>query len=293
MQNITLAKDIDTSVITFAPKAKGATMVFLNHNKKPLIVQFPEMYCPFGMSSWDTKTKDGNATCKFTIDLSLEQEDKRTPSLAKAYNNLVTLDNLLVDSGVENSLQWLGNSYEPDDRKVVKALYSDMVRFSKDKDTGKPVDKYAPRLSIKVPVINGTPNCEVFDSTGQPMPIELEKGAYKGCRMTVVARMSGVWLVGGKFGCSWQLVQMIVKPPASIRGLAIQADEDDINDIEDNDEDDLDDAELPTRKKPSTDIPDSESEGGGDNDDEDEEEEEPLPAQPPVKPKKRVVRRAA
>jgi hypothetical protein len=64
----------------------------------------------------------------------------------------------------------------------------------------------------------------------------------RGAQVAVIMQCVGVWIVAGKFGCSWNVLQMRVKLPTVQRGFAFntkaledeEEDEDEDEDVEDD-----------------------------------------------------------
>ena len=54
----------------------------------------------------------------------------------------------------------------------------------------------------------------------------------KGCRVQCLIQCVGLWFAGGKYGCSWKIVQVKVNPSKSISGYSF------IDDSDDEEEDD-------------------------------------------------------
>ena len=106
----------------------------------------------------------------------------------------------------------------------------------------------------------------------------------KGSNVAVVIRCGGLWFANGKFGCTWKLVQAVVKPKESMTGkcfIRLQPDEvAKLESQEDNDDHDIDAVGIEVAE---------------DSDDEDAEKEavalEPEPEPEHEKPKKKVVRK--
>jgi hypothetical protein len=81
----------------------------------------------------------------------------------------------------------------------------------------------------------------VYDTKRQPIDIKelIDTNAFKGAKVTAIIQCLGIWVAGGKFGCSWKVLQMRVSPPQTIKGYAFKELEDDKaddSDIEDDDD---------------------------------------------------------
>jgi hypothetical protein len=101
---------------------------------------------------------------------------------------------------------------------ILEALYSPMLKYSKDKNTGECDLTKAPSIRIKLPVWEGTWRCEVYDDEGTKLfpnssgltPVDL---IPKATNVKVLMTCGGIWFANGKFGITWKLVQAMVQKP--------------------------------------------------------------------------------
>lgn len=234
MDSIILPKDLVVSNVSFgAPRNldNGGRAIYMSFNKAPIVLQTPEMIAPYGVSNWNDD--------KYTLDLSFKGKENRE-NLNTFFEKMVALDKKLVNDGFQNAMTWLKKSYKSED--AVEALYTPMVKYAKDKNTGEVTDKYPPTFKLKIPFTNGMFQCQVFDTKRNQMDMKqlIETGAFKAAKVTAIIQCLGIWVAGGKFGCSWKVLQMRVSPPQTIKGYAFKELEDDKasdSDIEDDDED--------------------------------------------------------
>jgi hypothetical protein len=206
-------------------------------NRSPIVLQTPEMVAPYGVSNWND---DGKGPDKYSLDLSFKGKEGRE-NLNTFFEKMVALDKKLVRDGVDNSMTWLKKKHNSVD--VVEALYTPMVKYAKDKTTGEITDKYPPTFKLKIPFVNSSFQCEVYDSKRKPvnnLKELIDSGAFKGAKVTAIIQCLGIWVAGGKFGCSWKVLQMRVSPPQTIKGYAFKEIEDDkVDDSDIEDEDDV------------------------------------------------------
>ena len=135
----------------------------------------------------------------------------------KAYEERIKSD------AVANSKDWFGKSKMT--REVVDALFTPMLKYPKDRDTGDFDYTRTPTLRVKVPYYDGEFKVEIYDlnqnmifpDPSQPdlTPVEL---IQKTQNVALVIQSGGIWFANGKFGTTWRLVQAVVQPKASILG---------------------------------------------------------------------------
>jgi hypothetical protein len=231
--NIILPKDFDNKNVGFSGVRmldNGGKIIYMSYNNAPLIFQTPQMAVPFGLSKWDN---DGKAVPKYTLDLSFKGMDK-SASIAQFFDVLKQLDTRLVEEGFTNQSTWFkGKKYNS--KEIVEALYTPLVKYAKDKDTGDITDKYPPTFKVTVPFKDGKFACDVYDDTRNL--VDITRIETKGSKCTAIIQCMGLWFAGGKFGSSWRVIQMKVVPSATIRGYAFHEVKEDIVDDDDQDED--------------------------------------------------------
>jgi hypothetical protein len=238
MDSIILPTNLEVSNVTYsAPRTldNGGRAIYMSLNRSPIVLQTPEMVAPYGVSNWND---DGKGPDKYSLDLSFKGKEGRE-NLATFFDKMAALDKKLVQDGVDNSMTWLKKKYNSAD--VVEALYTPMVKHAKDKTTGEITDKYPPTFKLKLPFINGNFQCEVYDTKRNTVNLKelIDSGSLKGAKVTAIIQCLGIWVAGGKYGCSWKVLQMRVSPPQTIKGYAFKELEDDKadeSDIEDDDE---------------------------------------------------------
>lgn len=217
MDNIVLPQQFDINMLSYnniRTLDNGGKVVYISYNKKPLILQTPEMMAPFGLNKWNN---EGKSIDKYSLDLSFKGKDERDV-LNKFFENFVSIDQKLVHDGFVNCQSWFKKKYPSED--VVEALYTPIVKYPKDKN-GEVSDKYPPTFKVNVPFRDGKFGCDVFDNTRNL--IDLNNIETKGSKITAIIQCVGIWIAGGsKFGCSWKILQMKVIPNNVIKGYAFK-----------------------------------------------------------------------
>jgi hypothetical protein len=211
------------------------------------------------------------------------------------------MDEFMVSEGVKNSKSWFKADLS---RDVVKAFYTPLVKYSKDKDGN--VLSYPPNIKVKLPKNNGEFEAKFYDVNGTPYKgVPVEDLLVKGVQVTAIMECTGVWFAGSKYGLTWKAKQIAIhKLPERIGdfafkglGSAPKAEE------EMEDEDEVDDdaafkakpsvlaAVLPTKAQATAtaSVAASAAQDEDEVDDEDADDVEPIPA--PKKPiiKKKII----
>ena len=292
-----IAFNPDSTVLYTKPKINnngGKSIGILNSDtKKGLYLSTPLMLT-WGLNKWEDE-----ATGKKSFDISLQfpTTEYQTQETTEFLKNLSKLEKKLKADAISNSKEWLNKNKVSEE--VVDALWSPMLKYPKDKDSGDFDYSRSPSLRVKIPYWDGVFNTEVFDINQKTLfpnddSVDLGDLITKGSNIATVIQSGGLWFANGKFGTTWKLFQCVVKPKETLRGkchISLSSDDKEklLASQVDNDEDD--DAEV---TKTLTLVDDSDEE----NVEEEEEEEEevvaapaPAPAPAPAASKKRVVRK--
>ena len=229
---ITKAKTFDPSQVTYKPvrvNSKGGKSIPLSLNGHNLVLQYPLMFT-WGVNEWDS---DSGTFKKYDMNLQFGTDEGAEGAFLSAMK--VLQEKILVDS-VKNSFQWFGKKTMS--REVAEALMYPILKYPKDKQTGEPDMTRYPAMKLKIPCWEGDFKVELYDMNRNALylpnaseddhwdktPVDLipSRSHVKG-----LLECTGLWFAGGKFGCSWKLVQAQVRPPVRIQGFCILDDSDD------------------------------------------------------------------
>ena len=197
MSPITVSNILDINVkdISFS-QAKtmdnGGKMINIYHKKAPFVFKVPSMSAPYGISDWKMQ--------KFSIDLSL------TPEMEAVKSKFEEIEKRFIDEAAENSMKWIGRKEDPE---VLEELFTSAIRYPRDKVTGDIIDKYPPTIKFQVPYKNEKFTCTAYNSSKSTLAISSDTIPKKSM-VAAVVHCSGIWVAGGKFGCTMKIEQMKV-----------------------------------------------------------------------------------
>ena len=209
-----------------APKAGGSggkSINILNNGTKTGVRISTPLMLTWGASDFvDASTGKGNG--KFEMALQFPSADYKTEDAEIFLKNMQDLENKIKADALTNSKDWFGKVHK--NAEVVDALWTPMLKYSKDKATGEQDLSKAPSIRIKMPVWEGVWKVEIYDEDGQKLfpnsatpgtsPVDL---IQKGTNVAVIMQCGGLWFANGKFGITWKLVQAVVqKPKSSLAG---------------------------------------------------------------------------
>jgi len=310
-----LPKHIDVSKITYQPPKKntnGGKSVRLNYGGERLVLQLPVMHMPYGITDAANLTFDKNAKKqqqqppRYVVDVSFRGKEESKP-LNNFFDKLQEIEAKIKKDVFANRVTWLNDRYE-DMEALVAKLFSSNLRFDKDKETGKILNRYPPTFRAKLPYRDETEtfSFDSYDMDGNELDFMEIKDTLKGAKTRLTVELVGLWFAGGKYGCTWKVINGYFQKSRIARYKMVE-DSDEEGDVikkatthDEDDDDDLNDDVVaavqnlkvtPASKAPVTVVSESEEEDDDEEVEEEEEEEEerePTPPPPPP-PKKKTT----
>lgn len=177
------------------------------------------------MLTWGASDFEGNG--KFEMSLQFPSDEYKTEDSSAFLRNLIAFEQKIKDDALTYSKDWFGKAHKSAD--VVDALWTPMLKYSKNKATGEFDLTKAPTLRVKITQWEGVWKCEVYDEDENKLfpnpanpcvtPLDfLQKGVNVAC----VLQCGGLWFANGKFGITWKLIQAVgAKQKASLSGKCL------------------------------------------------------------------------
>jgi hypothetical protein len=221
--SIQKSHSFDTNKLCFndvKTNTNGGKSVYISFNKGKFALQTPVMTLPFDMSVYDKGDYP-----KYSIDVSFkDMEDNYR--INGFYERMETLDNLILDAAVKNSMKWFGKKKA--NLEIMEALYTPIVKRSKDKETGEYDGKFPAGMRLKLPFWNGKKSYELVSfKDDSPLDLDLETVFTKSSKVQALIKCGGVWIVNGKFGCTWSIEKVRVESTPAIKNYSFVADDSD------------------------------------------------------------------
>ena len=242
MEETIFIKNVDVSKIKYSePKtlSNGGRTVYINYGGERLLVQLPWLTLPYGitdskelaakMTALGKKQENQNKSQSYDLNISFKGHDSNI-KIQQALEKLKEIEQTIIDAAFANREAWLRDDYDGI-KNVVAKLFTPIIKYDKDKTTGKIIGKYPPTMKIKIPYSENTDtftfDCE--DKDGVDIDFKTIMNELKGGKTLPVIQLSGMWFAAGKFGCTWKLMRGRFQ--ASIKGkVPILIDSDDEND---------------------------------------------------------------
>ena len=169
-----------------------------------LRVQLPRMYRPFGVSGFTPEV----GPTKYNIDFAIKGYDEEDTYMNKFYNNLRKIEDIVIDSVVEQSEAIFGTKMS---KEEIIPMFNSNIKESQDRE---------PKLRIKVETnIEGQIKANVFDADKNPKHDELTNGLYARNSGHAIVELNSIYFLNRKFGCTWKLHQLIVYEPQNLKGF--------------------------------------------------------------------------
>lgn len=224
MNKIIKAGNLDIKKVNFGDNIKtnkySGKSVYVNYNNGPFRVQMPKMSLPFGVSIY--KPEGGEE--KYSLELSWNGVK---PEILESFREF---EERIIDYAEKNSKELFKKQKS---REVLEELFQHYLKIDKDEE-GHIIDKYAPRLKVKMYTDGNNISLDAYDSEkidGKYPRIHLTKDNIsdylsRGSKCEAILQCSGLWVVDGKFGISWVLVQVkIYKNENKLVGYAFEDEE--------------------------------------------------------------------
>jgi hypothetical protein len=207
------------------PKAtpQGAKSVnILNKKTKTGLTLSTPLMLTWGASEYVDQAS-GVGDGKFTLSLQFPGKEYENDDTTAFLRNMKALEDKIKADALVYSKEWFGKVHKS--AEVVDALWTPMLKYSKDKATGDYDLSRPPTLRIKLPQWENVFKTEIYSEDGDKLfptsdigvsPLDYLK---KGSNIMTLIQFAGIWFVNGKFSASWKLVQAVVqKPKPTLQG---------------------------------------------------------------------------
>lgn len=222
-ESIFNASELNMSNIKFAaPKANasgGKSIAMFNKISNTILKLKLPLFKTWGASDFVDESGKGNG--KFELSLQFPDEDEQTEETRETLKKLIMLEAKIKEMALTNSMVWFGKQHKSSE--VVDALWTPMLKYSKNKNTGEPDLNKAPCLRIKLAQWEGEWKFSVFDgqytkifpdpTSPEMSPLDLFR---KGSKVATMIQCGGLWFANGKFGITWKLSQAVVQKQKQI-----------------------------------------------------------------------------
>ena len=181
-----------------------AKTCYLNYNGGKLVVEIPWLNSSFGIRQPAIEYREEGAAPKYTIEFSLKGYRGEDNNVTELYSFLQSFQNKLLEDSCANAMEW--HKKKSMSKDVAEALFTPLVKFSKDKNTGEPTDMYPPTFKVKAPCWEGAWKCKAMvKGSGTFVDGDLSEHVCGRIHARAIIECSSLWFAGGKFGATWNL----------------------------------------------------------------------------------------
>jgi hypothetical protein len=280
---------VSSDMLYTAPRVNsvgGKSIGITNKNtQKSLFMRTPLMLT-WGVNIYENAGKDNS----YDFSLQFPRDDYATPESEDFLKCLQEMESKIKNDALTNSKDWFGKQHNSSE--VIDALWSPMLKYPKDKETGEPDMSRKPTLKIKLGVWDGEYKFELYNTSNVKLfPDEHDSTpdvyVTKGSNIACILQCGGIWFANGKFGVTWRLYQGIVKPADVLpKGQCLIT-------LDDDDKKKIDTTSSVSTSDEVVSGGESPVQSDGDNNHDTDGEEEPVQEEETVEPpkKKKVVRK--
>jgi len=278
-----LPKNVDVSKLKYSDirtLASGSKSIYVNYGTQKLRIQTPVMYMPYGIGEgYEDKTIKNpevkkNIDKKYDLTISFKGFDENV-KIETFLNKMKEIESEIIDKAFENREPWFKDDYDGN-KAFVSRMFSPMIKVDKDPKTGKVVGKYPPTFRAKVPYdgANDKFNFDAFDMDSNDIDFTTIISKLKGGRTQLIIELTGIWMAGGKFGCTWKVISGKFQLSQNNKPKFIE--DSDTEKVDDEQEEQEDEIEVTTADLADTKINDEdEQEEQQQQEEEDQPQEEP------------------
>jgi hypothetical protein len=275
-----LPKNVEISKLKYSEVktlSSGSKSVYVNYATGKLRIQTPVLFMPYGIGEGyeDKSVKNPevkkNIDKKYDLTVSFKGHDENAKILT-FLEKMREIEQEIIDKAFEYRLEWFKDDYDGN-KAFVARMFSQMIKVDKDPKTGKPVGKYPPTLKVKVPYdgLNDKFKFDCYDMENNEIEFTNVISKLKGGRTQLIIELTGIWMAGGKYGCTWKIVSSKFQLSQSNKMAFIEDSDTEKKDAEEEDEEEEDEPSLPKQeiKVENSEPEDDENE----NEDDDEKKE--------------------
>jgi len=219
------AFNANSDILYTKPKVNasgGKNVGILNTTSKKSTYLSTPLLMTWGVNEW-TDDKTGRKSYELSLQFPREQDSNYNSDTKLFLKNMVDFENKIKTDAIANSKEWMNKQKLSEE--VVDALWTPMLKYPKNQETGEFDYDRAPTLRVKIPYYDEKFSVELYNMNEQQLFPDMDDDSVtpltliqKTQNIAIVIQNGGIWFANGKFGTTWKLVQGVVQPRASLRG---------------------------------------------------------------------------
>ena len=182
----------------------GRKISFSTNEGKPVRIQIPRMYMPFGISGFTPPV--GNT--KWNVDFSMKGYDEEGNYVKAFYEILTKTEEKIIENVSKQSEQIFHKHMTVED---LRPMFNSNIKRSPDRE---------PKFRIKVDTsADGVIKAGVFDSERKHLKDTAADKLYARNSGVAIVELTSVYFLNKKFGVTWKLHQLVVHEPQQLKGF--------------------------------------------------------------------------
>jgi len=187
------------------PNHDGRKISLCTKEGRPLRIQFPRMYMPFGVSGFTPEV----GPTKYSLDFAMKGYDEDDNYVKKFYETMREFEEKIIGAVEEQSEHIFKRKVSKDE---LKGMFFSNIKESPDRE---------PKFRVKVDVnMDGKIKPHVYDEAKNPIGnVDCKNGLYSRNSGTAIVEINSVYFLNKKFGVTYKLYQLVTYEPQTLKGF--------------------------------------------------------------------------
>lgn len=186
------------------PEYDGRKISLSTKEGKPMRIQTPRLYMPFGISGF---TPAVGAT-KYNIDFSMKGHDEEGNYVKHFYETLQNVEKAIVEAIHKQSVKIFGKEMSVEE---LSPMFNSNIKPSPDRE---------PKFRVRVDTtMDGAMKPGIFDSEKNIIKTDAKDKLYARNSGVAIVEMNSIYFLNKKFGVTWKLHQLVVHEPQQLKGF--------------------------------------------------------------------------
>ena len=186
------------------PKHDGRKISLCTKEGRPLRIQFPRMYMPFGVSGFTPEV----GPTKWSLDFAMKGYDEDGNYVKKFYETMRAMEEKIIEAVSDQSEAIFKRKVSVEE---LKTMFFSNIKESPDRE---------PKFRVKVDTgVDGMIKPHIYDEQRNPIRDECVNGLYSRNSGTAIVEINSVYFLNKKFGITYKLYQLVKYEPQALKGF--------------------------------------------------------------------------
>lgn len=185
-------------------KYDGRKICISSPEGKPMRIQTPRMYMPFGISGFVPVT----GPTKWNLDFSMKGYDEEDNYVKQFHDTIESTEKSIIEEVSKQSVDIFDKHMSYDE---LLPMFNSNIKHSPGHD---------PKFRVKVDTTpDGDIKAGIFNSERKSINTPAEDKLYSRNSGVAIVEISSVYFLNRKFGVTWKLHQLVVYEPQQLKGF--------------------------------------------------------------------------